>query len=641
MGVPVPPPWMILSFLLTFTGHLQDIKEIFGLGLSLATGKGEDAGCKICDKLVGMILKQVELSDIGEGGGVDCKGLCFNVGKCVHECDKIVGAMANSTGFPCIAAGLCPDLDEFGEVSCKFSYKSMGCEPSNACETKFPARCSMRSGFKKWKKVGRMFSDELGALGDGFRARKSCSEPGAGPYCIRDAQGLGRLAELGGLFMTIVGGAAFSIRAIESPGGDDDRQWLTFWMIFFVVMMFERYVAVLLSRASYYYECKFVVFLWLMFMEGADKIYRSVRFLLKRVNHLLPFLGLKWKEPTEEEYIRKLPKRLWERVRADGVEKLFSGFRCDKDVADQFGEMALYQLWLLWNKVDPRYLSLNILSASDLPPMDSNGTTDAYVIAYLDPPDRRLPPSPLSSEGLSVEPSEEPLTPSLDKDHLPDPTGLPGALSKLTRAGTQPLLSADRDRSAAWGKIRQGRRSKAMASESVELMNQQANGWNKILRAFFKFQLIKGIKSILRSLKYKVNQRWRRSFHRVSSIGLFPDGPLGPPGLYSKVRSSVAKRSLNPTWRNEHLELRLEGGRLNGDGEYDNPDAPYTKLRLEIWDRDLLSTHDFIGEATLPLCPLMDSRTHRYTLSLTDPEGKSKAPGGVQGTISIEVRYES
>jgi len=52
MGIPLPPPWVMLSIVLGFGQHLQDIKELGGLGLSIATGRGEDAGCKICDKLV-------------------------------------------------------------------------------------------------------------------------------------------------------------------------------------------------------------------------------------------------------------------------------------------------------------------------------------------------------------------------------------------------------------------------------------------------------------------------------------------------------------------------------------------------------------------------------------------------------------
>ena len=60
----------------------------------------------------------------------------------------------------------------------------------------------------------------------------------------------------------------------------------------------------------------------------------------------------------------------------------------------------LYQLWALWNKVDPRYLSIRLLSASGLPAMDGEGgagTTDAYVVAYIVPPDPDLPTSPLQA----------------------------------------------------------------------------------------------------------------------------------------------------------------------------------------------------------------------------------------------------
>ena len=46
-------------------------------------------------------------------------------------------------------------------------------------------------------------------------------------------------------------------------------------------------------------------------------------------------------------------------------------------------------------------------------------------------------------------------------------------------------------------------------------------------------------------------------------------------------------------------------------------------------------------KVSVTLCPLMDSRTHKYTLNLCDPEEKSRAAGGVRGSISFELRYES
>ena len=162
MGIPLPPPWVPLSFVLGFSQHIQDFKDVAGLGWSLVRGRS-DAGCNLCDKLVGVMLKQVELDDLSEGGGIDCQSICFKFGKCVDTCGKITNAMTNSTGFPCVAAGICPALDEFGDVSCKWSYKSMGCVPSNACEYKFP-KCELRSGYRKWKQVGPAVSEHLASL---------------------------------------------------------------------------------------------------------------------------------------------------------------------------------------------------------------------------------------------------------------------------------------------------------------------------------------------------------------------------------------------------------------------------------------------------------------------------------------------
>ena len=91
----------------------------------------------------------------------------------------------------------------------------------------------------------------------------------------------------------------------------------------------------------------------------------------------------------------------------------------------------------------------------------------------------------------------------------------------------------------------------------------------------------------------------------------------------------------------QRLEVRLEGGVLDERGEYDNNAAPYTALRLEVWDRDFLSRDDFMGEATIHLCALMDSRTHTYTVDLEDPEGRCQADGGVSGSITVDAAFES
>ena len=150
MGLPLPPPWVVLSFVVAFSRNIQDLKEIGLLGWSMARGNGEEAGCKMCDRVVNLVLRQADLDDMGEDGRVDCGRMCFGIGKCERTCAKINSAMANSTGaYPCMAAGLCPQLDEFGDVECKWSYKTMACLPdSQRCEFVFPNRCQLKPGLK-------------------------------------------------------------------------------------------------------------------------------------------------------------------------------------------------------------------------------------------------------------------------------------------------------------------------------------------------------------------------------------------------------------------------------------------------------------------------------------------------------------
>ena len=609
-----------------------------------------------------MILKQIELDDLQEGGGIDCHGMCFGIGKCKNQCEKITGAMANSTGFPCIAAGLCPKLDEFGEVSCKWSYKTMGCDPPSACQFKFPNQCELKPGFAKWKKVGKALTEQLDALGDGFRNRKRCSEEGAGPYCIRDAEGIGRLAEYGGLVMTFMGGVAFSVRAIETPGGDDDRQWLTFWMIFFFFTIAERYADVLLSQTPRYYETKFVLLCWLMFAEGADKLYRVVRSALKKLSRIIPIFPQR-AQLTEAEFIRTLPKKLQRRATEEGCAKLFASWRCDADIAAQFDEGVLVQLWAMWNKVDPRYLSVRLRSASGLPAMDDNGKTDAYAMAYLVPPDPALPPSPLNA--VDDELPEVPEVAETPKPAwvVPMPRNLSGSLLDMMMGPkTPPKPMMTEDEAAAklqaimrgqetrralrgegvskskWGVVRQARARRRVSRTLFALTHSASFALKALRKHDYRAALTRAYAAVVEWLLAKVGAG---AMKRIGSFTAFSGGPEGPPGQYGGVRSRVSRRSLNPVWKNEWLELRLQGSVMSDDGEYDNPTAPYTGLRIEIWDNDRLNRDDFIGEVFVPLCPLMNGGTHTHTLPLTDPEGKSEAPNGAQGSITFEIQYES
>jgi hypothetical protein len=55
--------------------------------------------------------------------------------------------------------------------------------------------------------------------------------------------------------------------AIESPGGDDDRQWLTFWLIALLLTFTEGFYDLLLSRLPIYYELKLSFLIWLIFRK--------------------------------------------------------------------------------------------------------------------------------------------------------------------------------------------------------------------------------------------------------------------------------------------------------------------------------------------------------------------------------------
>ena len=58
-----------------------------------------------------------------------------------------------------------------------------------------------------------------------------------------------------------------TLLAIESPGGDDDRQWLTFWLIALLLTFTEGFYDLLLSRLPVYYEAKLAFLIWLVFAK--------------------------------------------------------------------------------------------------------------------------------------------------------------------------------------------------------------------------------------------------------------------------------------------------------------------------------------------------------------------------------------
>ena len=79
-------------------------------------------------------------------------------------------------------------------------------------------------------------------------------------------------------------------QALETPGGDDDRQWLIYWLIFAAVSVIERPARVLLSTVPRYYEAKMAILLLLIFSPTwTEDLYRRGR---KWVHGMISALGM-------------------------------------------------------------------------------------------------------------------------------------------------------------------------------------------------------------------------------------------------------------------------------------------------------------------------------------------------------------
>ena len=153
------------------------------------------------------------------------------------------------------------------------------------------------------------------------------------------------------------------------------------------------------------------------------------------------------------------------------------------------------------------------------------------------------------------------------------------------------------------------------------------------------------LRRLLRCAVVAVRRRVRRAQAESSLLmTAFQAGPLGPASQYARRATRVCRDTSSPRWR-ETLELQLPSRTVAPDGSLSGDTvAPFTRLRLELWDHDYFSHDDFIGEVTIPLTPLMDGRRHRYTLPLTDPEGAFaglEAGMPLTGDVTVHVSLES
>ena len=242
--------------------------------------------CGVCDDVMGDLMR-------GNDGlsAIPCGAACLGLKRCVRMCERVQEVSSESSEFPCIAAGFCDpvaaDFVDIADADCR-AGAFFSCRPKQYCRRKrrgLKFSCELKPGFGRWVGMKHAAREHAGALAAGLMAQAHCGEEGAGPYCIARPTGLGLVAEAIGHVITLVIGGYRSIVAIETPGGGDDRQWLTFWLILALVLFAERFFArVLLSTFPMYYQAKLGALIWLVWRSGAETIYRKLRRILEKRN---------------------------------------------------------------------------------------------------------------------------------------------------------------------------------------------------------------------------------------------------------------------------------------------------------------------------------------------------------------------
>lgn len=344
-------------------------------------------------------------------------------------CENLQEISESSTEFPCVTAGICDPvaagLLDTADIDCR-GGAFFTCTPNQYCRRKrdgLKLKCELRPGIARWNGMKHLASRHTVALAEGLKSQAHCGEEGAGPYCIAKPTGLGLIAEGTGYFISLAVGGWKSIVAIETPGGADDRQWLTFWLILAALLFVERFFAsIVLSTFPLYYEAKFVALVWLVWRSGAETCYRRIRRILERRSLLhsdnrlaeeqMRIMKLTGKGIVERHLTSWARRNAslresgedWEYDDETGDDATRQLFELSKFLISSAGAKQVEQSATLSDQdkallieraaavvsFQPRYLRINILGAIDgprgeLPVMDRNGKADAYCVCRMVP----------------------------------------------------------------------------------------------------------------------------------------------------------------------------------------------------------------------------------------------------------------
>eukprot|EP00526_Cylindrotheca_closterium_P006066 CAMPEP_0113607586 /NCGR_PEP_ID=MMETSP0017_2-20120614/3465_1 /TAXON_ID=2856 /ORGANISM="Cylindrotheca closterium" /LENGTH=601 /DNA_ID=CAMNT_0000516203 /DNA_START=63 /DNA_END=1868 /DNA_ORIENTATION=+ /assembly_acc=CAM_ASM_000147 len=480
--------------------------------------------CGLCDDVVGDLMVGADGISV-----IPCGTACLGIKGCIEMCEKVKEASEETSEFPCIALGYC-DAMEHGYVSsddidCK-SGAFFSCQPKQYCRRKregVKMRCELKPGIGRWNGMKNLASTHTAALASGLSSQLYCSEPGAGPYCIAKPQGFGLLAEWAGFCLAVLVGGYKSITALETPGGNDDRQWLTFWVIYTLWLCVERFaLRVILSNVPLYYEIKFFSIYWLLFHSGAETCYRKLRRILER---LLKDRSCVWADEAIAQEGLQLMINAGGEVIQDRLDQLEvenqspqSGTR--RKASNMRMSWAPSQYWQYDFDMDNETEACRKrrLSQIDLNPQSMTNRQKLFLLSKF----------VLSSEG-SFQLEQSDFISETDKVLL------------IERAAQVVSFQPRFLRLKLHGSI---------AGPQGELPPMDAKG------------LADG---------YVI-------CHLVPASGL----PYPPKGS----QSSTCYRNLSPQW-NQELEIPLEGGRIDSDGFFRSEHAHTTQLHLVVLDADV------------------------------------------------------
>ena len=86
---------------------------------------------------------------------------------------------------------------------------------------------------------------------------------------------------VGNTYITCLIGAAYpcykSFEALETEGEEDDKQWLTYWVVFGLFSITDQFAGFILTIIPFYFFMKLLFLVWLMHpsSQGATTVYNN------------------------------------------------------------------------------------------------------------------------------------------------------------------------------------------------------------------------------------------------------------------------------------------------------------------------------------------------------------------------------